>query len=333
MNTRNLKRLKVSNFQSHSKTEIDFVDGINVITGLEDSGKTAVLRAINWLRGNKPSGDGFRHNKDKSLTVEVEMEFADGVIVNHSLSKANSYSYMNPKAGSDEPGSQLFTKVGREVPAPISEKLCLDEINIQEQFDQPYLVWLTSGELANVFNKLSGMQRFDEWQSRISSGIKVANLGIKSAVADIDSSQQLLLKFEKLPAVKKMVTEIDQLDRRIAEAGRDFNKLRQVEAEIKAVESKMNKLAASEEEVARAGEITRAAKEFDSQIISVSSKLSALREVITEMDTIMLTEEELAAATEDYLNLLSKLGICDRCYSKIDQTTVERIKERMASDD
>lgn len=332
MSTRHLQRLKIKNFQSHQVTELELVDGINIITGLEDSGKTALLRAVNWLRTNRPSSDGFKFNKDKNLTTEVELEFYDKILVNHSLGKVNSYTYMNPKAAATEPGSQLFTKVGREVPAPIAEVLRLDEINIQEQFDQPYLVWLTSGELANVFNRLSGMQRFDEWQSEVSAGIKAANAGIKTAANDIGAFQEQMAQFEKLPEVKKLIAEIEQLDKNIASAGKDFNRLRQIETDIKSADTNLKKLAASEEEIAQALAVVAEIRELDRKINSTNNQLGTIEEAARLCTLVGITEEELQAAISSYTELLSKEGICDRCYGNIDKTTIDNIKHRMLND-
>jgi len=48
-----LKKISIQNFQSHKKTELDLVDGINVIYGLSQSGKSAILRALNWIIFNR----------------------------------------------------------------------------------------------------------------------------------------------------------------------------------------------------------------------------------------------------------------------------------------
>lgn len=335
MSMRHLQRLKIKNFQSHQSTELELVDGINIITGLEDSGKTALLRAVNWLRTNRPSSDGFKFNKDKSLTTEVEARFADGLKIKHSKGKSSSEYSIAPYIstnGSSSSSEATFTKVGAQVPEQVIERLQIDEINIQEQFDQPYLVWLTSGELANVFNRLSGMQRFDEWQSEVSAGIKAANAGIKTAAKDIDTCQEQMAQFEKLPEVKKLIAEIEQLDKKIASAGKDFNRLRQIEADIKSADASLKKLAASEEEIVAALAVVAEIRELDRKINSVNNHLGTLEEAARLETLVGLAEEELQTTISSYTELLSKEGICDRCYGKIDKTIIENIKHRMLND-
>ena len=47
-----IKRITIDGFQSHENTVVDLVNGLNILTGSSDSGKTAVLmgfREIGWL--------------------------------------------------------------------------------------------------------------------------------------------------------------------------------------------------------------------------------------------------------------------------------------------
>ncbi len=54
-----IKSAKLINFQSHIDSLLEFHSGVNSITGQSDSGKSSILRAINWVIHNKPSGDAF----------------------------------------------------------------------------------------------------------------------------------------------------------------------------------------------------------------------------------------------------------------------------------
>ena len=41
--------IEIVNFQSHANTKLNFDEGVNVIIGPSDSGKTAVIRAMKWI--------------------------------------------------------------------------------------------------------------------------------------------------------------------------------------------------------------------------------------------------------------------------------------------
>ena len=44
-----LKRLKVVNLYGYLTREIDFEDDINILVGINGSGKTSILNLLNWL--------------------------------------------------------------------------------------------------------------------------------------------------------------------------------------------------------------------------------------------------------------------------------------------
>ena len=55
-----LHSLFLNNFRSWKKSTIEFCPGVNVITGENDSGKTNILRGINWVANNRPAGEDIR---------------------------------------------------------------------------------------------------------------------------------------------------------------------------------------------------------------------------------------------------------------------------------
>jgi exonuclease SbcC len=66
--------LSIQNFQSHEKTELEFDEGINIIIGQSDSGKSAILRALNWVVNNKPNGEAFKSNWGGDTKVKIIIE-------------------------------------------------------------------------------------------------------------------------------------------------------------------------------------------------------------------------------------------------------------------
>ena len=70
-------KLTIENFQSiKEKTEIDFIEGVNLIIGPSNSGKSAVLRALRGLILN------YKGNVKKYLThnqnqIEVNLQLDD----------------------------------------------------------------------------------------------------------------------------------------------------------------------------------------------------------------------------------------------------------------
>ena len=61
-----LTSLTIKNFQSHKDSTLQFSPNVNVILGHNDSGKSAIFRAIDFVVFNSLSGDSFvRHGEKK----------------------------------------------------------------------------------------------------------------------------------------------------------------------------------------------------------------------------------------------------------------------------
>ena len=113
-----IHQLHIKNFQSHKDTKLDFVEGVNVIVGTTDSGKTALLRALRWLFRNRPTGDEFRSWWGGDTQVEVRLD--DGEVMRQ---KGNENLYYHRGVA--------YKAFGTDVPEEISKHLNIDEINLQ----------------------------------------------------------------------------------------------------------------------------------------------------------------------------------------------------------
>jgi len=75
-----LNRIKLRDFISHKKTELDLGYGINVVVGPNGAGKTSILDAISFALFNDYSGRGKKENliNSRAKKCEVEVEFTEG---------------------------------------------------------------------------------------------------------------------------------------------------------------------------------------------------------------------------------------------------------------
>ena len=199
-----IEKLVLKNFQSHKDTTLEFVEGVNTITGSSDHGKSSVFRALNLICKNKPEGNSFvshwlLNNKEK-LTGNSECILTyNGKKVVRVKGKTNKY-YLDDSE---------YSAFGREVPQPIQDFLNIESTNIQEQSDNFYLLNLPSTQVAEELNKLVNLEIIDESVYNINSKINKlksdisytqtrANdfLGSLKFYNDIENRQLLLQKLQ-----------------------------------------------------------------------------------------------------------------------------------------
>ena len=149
----------IRNFQSHKKTFLKFNKGLNVVSGKSDSGKSAIKRVIKWITENKPSGDSFRSHWGGTVSAILK---TDKNIIKKVRKKSNAY-YFNKKK---------FASCGREIPKEIKNTIKISDIGIQNQFDPPFLLSLSGGEVSKFINKIIDIDIIDKSIRNINKVIK-----------------------------------------------------------------------------------------------------------------------------------------------------------------
>lgn len=70
-----IHRLIVGNFMTHKHTVLELHPGVTVLTGPNNTGKSAVVEALRSLAKNPPSPSLIRHGAAKAV---VHLELDDG---------------------------------------------------------------------------------------------------------------------------------------------------------------------------------------------------------------------------------------------------------------
>ena len=165
--------IQLHNFQSHRDSVLRFVGGINVIQGQSDSGKTAILRALEWVRLNRPRGTSMIHNGQKESSVTILL--TAGQIDKYRSSTKNGYRVEIDGA------SEQFDVVGSDVPVEVTRALQIDDLNVQRQLDPHFLLFDSPGAIAGrVFqscNLDAGIKALD----RMAADLRQQSREIKDA--------------------------------------------------------------------------------------------------------------------------------------------------------
>lgn len=213
-----LKSIHLLNFQSHEESNLLFHRGVNIIVGASDSGKTAIIRALRWAAWNKPSGNSICSNWGGETNVKLETE--DGVVI-RTKGKSDSY-VLNSLSGKH----LEFKAFGTSVPEEINSVLNLNEINLQNQLDTPFLLSETPGAVATHFNKIARLDKIDIGLQNINSTIRELTSDIKYKTEDLTTLETQLKGYEFLEKFEIEVEVLEGLEKRLISLINSTNKLK-----------------------------------------------------------------------------------------------------------
>lgn len=181
----NINEIFVEGFQSHTNSQFNLGNGLNVITGPSDSGKTAVIRAIRWVAFNEPQGEAFVNESVGHATVAIHLD--TGIIISkHRRKGKTSYRIQT------DPGDEGSTFEKSEVPEEVKQLLGITKqtfgdfmtaLNFAFQLEAPFLISETPSSGAKVLGKLAGTEAVD--------------LAVKSVSKDTYAARQDRLLAEK----------------------------------------------------------------------------------------------------------------------------------------
>jgi len=127
-----IRRIELIDFQSHEHTRLDLTDGVNVLVGMSNVGKSSVLRAILWVLTNRPSGTGMIRKGAKEARVIIE---TDSFTVERVRGpKLNGYLLAQGGVGTQ------YNVIGKDVPEPVMQALNMSGLNVHAQFDPFFLL-------------------------------------------------------------------------------------------------------------------------------------------------------------------------------------------------
>jgi chromosome segregation ATPase len=267
-----LRNLKITNFQSHKLSELEFDPGVNIIVGSSDCGKTAIIRALRWVTWNRPGGDAFRSTWGGSTEVSIELD--TGAVIVRRKDKENEYQF----------NDMLLQAFGTDVPANIKENLNINEINIQQQLDTPFLLDESSGSVAEFFNRIANLDHIDKGVSNISKWIRSIEQDAKYKTEDVKANQ---LKLEEFKDLDKFEAEVEVLE--------DIEKSKIVLANsIGSLKTLISNIVSLNEDIEEAGKLLK----FENDVNNIN-------DLISQKNKINIEVKQLAAKIYD-LKLLTK---------------------------
>jgi exonuclease SbcC len=231
---RKLKSVTVKNFQAHTDSTFDLENGLNLIVGTSDSGKSALARAINFVLYNISESDFVR---EKEKFFEVEIVFADGAVIKRTKGKdINSVSYKYPT----DFDFTTFKAFGNSYPdvvldfldRPIMSK-ALGAVSYSDQSNKNFLIEQPASAQPKILSTVIGTDDIQKAADNCSSKVRSFNDQVKTSESVIKNLEEKIeTQYINLDEEKQILDELQNI----------LEQINTIETEVLLIESDLNTL-------------------------------------------------------------------------------------------
>ncbi len=314
-----LKSLIINNFRTWKKVVLNFCSGVNVIVGLPDSGKTNLLRAINWVNDNRPLGNRVQSRlTDDPVGVSIDTD--EGTVTLEKKNGKNIY-WLNDRD---------FKAVGQSVPDIIKEALNLSELNIQKQLDIPYLITSGPSEVIREIDKITRLESIEEWKSNLTSRINTENRNIKLIGTSIEATEKAVKEFGDLDSINKELEDLEFMQKTLDFFDGLIEKAERLKEEAQEQQKKLDSLKMPEGLLDKLDSALADLKEIeylDEEILRAECVTEEFKAHFKNMQSgkAMLLKE--IKEYKEYINKLDKCPYCEFCQTDIKSHSFEQLLE------
>ncbi|KEO81052.1 AAA family ATPase [Tumebacillus flagellatus] len=243
MSQKTIRNLRIENFQSHELTEMAFDDGLNVIVGASDQGKSAVIRALRWLLFNEPRGSDFIRVGASQCRVTIELADGSRVTRERTPSK-NRYIVVQPDGE-----EQIYEGFGNSVPREVSDatgvaKVMLDEdtetvLHLGTQLEPPFLLSEPGSIKAKAIGRLNGVHIIDAASRDTHRDLTRLNSEEKQYREQLNEVEDELMQFSDLAYMENILFMLEERHARLKQLGTQVENLRRLREQHRRVQSEL----------------------------------------------------------------------------------------------
>ena len=196
-----ITKIKIQNFQSHKNTELELSEGINVITGTSNHGKSAILKALYKTINNRPQGSAFlSHFMKPKESMKIEIETPEGKVIREKGKDFDGYIINGEK----------FEALRTNVPEQATNILNMLPVNIQNQREQFFLLDKSPGEIGKYFNKVVGLEDMNTVLKKSNDDVRAINILLKNKKKDIQEIKEKIQEIKWIESAKENFNKIKQ---------------------------------------------------------------------------------------------------------------------------
>ena len=293
-----IKLISGYNFQSHRESILDLSSKVNVLIGSSDTGKTAIiLRLLNWVINNRPGGDSFRSSWGGDTWGYIEID--NFLIGRCKTSKDNIYTITDPDGK-----EQVFKAMGQNVPEPIQQLLNFSELNLQKQFDQPFLLSLSPGEAGRYFNKIANLDKISLSETNIARTIRQEASDLKYSENELKNKNKEIQEYDWLDEADGRLTVLENAQKEIQSLTREESDLSDLIINITECQEQLDEI----EPLWKAKEKVKQLLENENEIKELKERQLKLERTISSIENtefeLMKTKAELKLKRERFHKIM-----------------------------
>lgn len=344
-----IKTIRLQNFQSHKDTLIELDSNVNVLSGESNMGKTAILRGLLWLITNRPNGIGFVSKWAKEVNKKGEVVLTKTAMCSVSVTvvatdgKEHTLTRLRTRDKNvyEVDGVELEA-VGTSVPDEVSALLGMHECNVQSQDDTYFMLTLPPGQVATKLNELVHLETIDKafeynkkGKLRCSALVKEWDGVVSEAKLKLRGLSKVPDMADELKEVQSLIEEFNDLQAQLADmkllAEDYYNRKRGLEQAIPYLDEDIELLSDRISDYKEQTTVLRTAEVLLSEFDDIKNKIKECPQ-INEQDIDELTR--YVTSYKEVENLLSALfqqtALCEMVENKMN--FVERQLEAIAKD-
>lgn len=225
-----IKSLHLRGLQSHTDSTVEFTPGVNVILGETNAGKTAIVRALQWIFQNRPLGTGLTQKGAKECVAEVETDLG-------SASRVRRKGFNGYVVDGVE-----YKEIGSSVPEELTKVVDLRDVNLQEQLQPHFLITQPAGQISKYISELLGFNVTDKMISAVKS--KSSSLkGERSSLLDeIELAESEIARYGEIDSVDLILSNIESLEKKKQSVSSSVSKLSSIILSMESMEAELGEL-------------------------------------------------------------------------------------------
>jgi DNA repair protein SbcC/Rad50 len=310
--------VEVADYQSVKRASIR-LGRFTVVTGPTGSGKSAVIRAIRLAAFNA-RGTSYIRNGAKVCKAGVGSREENCFAAIHRGARGSDKYVLGALGEDGRPVlAEEYTKLGGQVPPEVTGFLRLSELNFAGQFDRPYLLDATGGQVARVLGELTNVTIVFDAAREATRRKQESARALRRAEQELEDLKEQALRFrglrERRDAALEARERLDGMDRT-----RDL--IRRARSLAEAARAAGADLAAAERRLASLEVPSAAVVQGMAESLAVlrhlaeASRLERAEELRREALARVLQRDEELAHQELHAILVSA-GTCPTCGQQV----------------